>query len=115
MYIVYLCIMKNDFFENWNSQLLKGILPVIVLFLLKKDTLYGYEMIQKIKTVFGIDVAEGTLYPLLVRLFKEDQLSSQWVEQTSGIPRKYYSITPTGKKNLKEMQTYLPLLLSKIN
>jgi PadR family transcriptional regulator PadR len=107
--------MKSDFIGNWTSQVLKGMLPLIVLFLLKKKTLYGYEMIEEIRSVFGIDVAEGTLYPLLVRLLKEDQLNAQWVEQPSGIPRKYYSITPTGRKNLKDMQTYLPGLLSKIN
>ena len=107
--------MKNEFLENWHSQLRKGLLPLYVLHILDQKECYGYELIQDIKTRFEIDVAEGTLYPLLIRLMKEELLTHKWVEQPSGIPRKYYAISLIGKKNLAEMKAYTNLIISKIN
>jgi len=106
--------MKNDFLNNWQSQLRKGLLPLCALYILEKKSCYGYELIQELKSVFGIDVAEGTLYPLLIRLMRDGQLTHKWVEQPSGIPRKYYSVSPPGKKTLKEMKSSLSLLASKV-
>lgn len=107
--------MKNEFLENWHSQLRKGLLPLYVLHILDQKECYGYELIQDIKARFEIDVAEGTLYPLLIRLMKEELLTHKWVEQPSGIPRKYYAISPIGKNNLAEMKAYTNLIISKIN
>jgi PadR family transcriptional regulator, regulatory protein PadR len=107
--------MKNEFLENWHSQLRKGLLPLFVLSILNNKECYGYELIQEIKFFFGIDVAEGTLYPLLVRLMKDELLVHKWVEQPSGIPRKYYTVSETGKKNLQEMKGYSISILSKLS
>jgi PadR family transcriptional regulator PadR len=115
MYIVYLCIMKAEFIENWHSQLRKGLLPFLVFMILEKKKCYGYELIQDIKSGFDIDVGEGTLYPLLVRLAKEGLLTHQWEEQPSGIPRKYYSISVEGKNVLAAMKSYAGLIFKKIN
>ena len=106
--------MKNEFLENWHSQLRKGLLPLYVLLILYKKACYGYELISYIKADFEIDVAEGTLYPLLIRLLKDGLLTHKWIEQPSGIPRKYYSISPAGKKNLKEMKAHTNTIFSKI-
>jgi len=51
-----------------------------------------------------IDVAEGTLYPLLNRLKAERIVESRWIEQGSGIPRKYYDLTKDGQETLAEMK-----------
>jgi len=107
--------MKNEFLENWHSQLRKGLLPLYVLHILDQKECYGYELIQDIKARFEIEVAEGTLYPLLIRLMKEELLTHKWVEQPSGIPRKYYAISSIGKNNLAEMKAYTNLIISKIN
>jgi PadR family transcriptional regulator PadR len=115
MYIVYLCIMKTEFIENWHSQLRKGLLPLFVFMILENKKCYGYELIQDIKVGFDIDVGEGTLYPLLVRLAKEGLLTHQWEEQPSGIPRKYYSISLEGKSALATMKSYAGLIFKKIN
>jgi PadR family transcriptional regulator, regulatory protein PadR len=107
--------MKNDFLKNWDTQLKKGLLPFFVLQALETREYYGYELIQNLKTSLGIDITESTMYPLLVRLMKEDLLTHKWIEQPSGIPRKYYYITTYGKKNLKEMKKNIVELFSKIN
>jgi PadR family transcriptional regulator PadR len=48
---------------------------------------------------------EGTVYPLLTRLKNTGLLSYRWEESTSGPPRKYYSLTETGKLFLNELNT----------
>jgi PadR family transcriptional regulator PadR len=46
---------------------------------------------------------------------KDGLLAHKWVEQSSGIPRKYYSISAEGKKNLRDMKNAIEEILSKIN
>lgn len=67
--------------------------------------MYGYEIIEHVSKTISIDIAEGTLYPLLNKLKAEGLVVSQWVDQISGIPRKYYSLTDQGKTTLAEMTT----------
>ncbi|MCC6371468.1 MAG: PadR family transcriptional regulator [Bacteroidia bacterium] len=106
--------MKEDFLKNWDTQLKKGLLPLFVLQALRNKECYGYELIQELKSAAGIDISEGTIYPLLIRLMKEELLHYKWVEQPSGIPRKYYSISQEGKKCLTEMKKSLETTHSKI-
>ncbi len=98
--------MDNEFVDKWQSQVKKGTLSFIILNVLKGNEFYGYELIERIKQTTKIEIAEGTLYPLMNRLKKEELVESKWVEQESGIPRKYYKNTLEGEKILKEMQAY---------
>ncbi|MDH6356547.1 PadR family transcriptional regulator [Parabacteroides sp. PF5-9] len=95
--------MDKEFIEKWKSQVKKGTLSFIVLNLLKHKEMYGYEIIEHISKTISIDIAEGTLYPLLNKLKAEELVSSKWVEQSSGIPRKYYTLTSIGISTLSEM------------
>jgi len=98
--------MNDEFLRKWKSQIKRGTLSFIVLQALSQKELYGYELIENIKTKTTIEIAEGTLYPLMNRLKKESLLDSKWVEQESGIPRKYYFLTKEGQKMLIKMQAY---------
>ncbi len=98
--------MNNEFVHKWESQVKKGILSLVVLNILSKGEYYGYELVEEIRKYTNIDVAEGTLYPLLIRLKEDNMVSSKWVEQASGIPRKYYMLTSDGAENLEEMRKY---------
>ncbi len=98
--------MNEEYKNKWISQLKKGTLPFIVLSVLSRNTYYGYDLINEIKKLTDIVIAEGTLYPLLVRLKNENLVSYSWVEQESGIPRKYYQITEEGKDTLNAMKDY---------
>jgi len=98
--------MNKTFLEKWESQVKKGTLTFIALSVLKGEELYGYEFIEKIKSKTKIEIAEGTFYPLMNRLAKEELVTSKWVEQESGIPRKYYCLTKTGEKTVLKMQEY---------
>jgi PadR family transcriptional regulator PadR len=117
MYFIYLCFMNREYIEKWQSQVKKGSLSFIVLLILKEKELYGYELIEKIKAMTEIDIAEGTLYPLLNRLKTDNLLESKWVEQETGIPRKYYFLSESGRLTLEEMTlqwTGLELIIKKL-
>lgn len=98
--------MNKTFLEKWESQVKKGTLTFIALSVLKNQKLYGYEFIEQIKDKTKVEIAEGTFYPLMNRLAKEKLVTSNWVEQESGIPRKYYNLTKTGEKTLVKMKVY---------
>ena len=102
----YVCEMNEEFVHKWKSQVKKGTLAFIVLNVLRSNEFYGYELIEQVRKNTTIEIAEGTLYPLLNRLKKENLVTSKWVEQESGIPRKYYTLTPTGEETLKQMKIF---------
>lgn len=102
--VLYICCMNDEFLDKWQSQVKKGTLSFIVLLILSERELYGYELIEQIKDLTKIDIAEGTLYPLMNRLKDDNLLESKWVEQETGIPRKYYFLTKQGKSTLKQMK-----------
>lgn len=97
--------MNNEFIEKWQSQVKKGTLSFIVLLVLRENERYGYELIEEIKKVTKIEIAEGTLYPLMNRLKTDSLLGSKWIEQETGIPRKYYFLTEIGEQTLEEMKS----------
>lgn len=98
--------MNDNFIHKWKSQVKKGTLAFIALNVLQDNEYYGYELIEQIKKNTKIEIAEGTLYPLMNRLKKENLVASKWVEQESGIPRKYYTLTETGQETLIQMRIF---------
>ncbi|WP_188207749.1 PadR family transcriptional regulator [Alkalibacillus aidingensis] len=78
-----------------NAQFKKGVLELCVLVLIHQKDQYGYELAQNISK--KIEIAEGSLYPLLRRLTKEEYCTTYLAESKEGPPRKYYTLTPKGK------------------
>ena len=89
--------------NNVKSQMRKGILEYCIMLLLHKEPAYASDIIQKLKEAKLI-VVEGTLYPLLTRLKKDDLLGYEWIESTQGPPRKYYRLTEKGEEILRELE-----------
>ncbi|SFU55267.1 PadR family transcriptional regulator, regulatory protein PadR [Pustulibacterium marinum] len=90
--------------ENTKAQMRKGVLEYCILSILKDEDKYVAEILETLKGAKML-VVEGTIYPLLTRLKNSGLLSYRWEESTSGPPRKYYSLTETGKIFLKELNT----------
>lgn len=90
--------------ENTKAQMRKGILEYCILTVLSKREAYPSDIIQELKEAKLI-VVEGTLYPLLTRLKNAGLLQYNWVESSSGPPRKYYSLTEEGKQFLEELKS----------
>ncbi|MEQ7798728.1 PadR family transcriptional regulator [Pedobacter sp. ASV1-7] len=88
--------------ENTQTQMRKGILEYCVLLIISRGEIYASDIIAELKQA-KLLVVEGTLYPLLTRLKNNGLLSYNWVESTSGPPRKYYILTDTGRGILKQL------------
>ncbi len=87
-----------------NSEMLKGNMITLVLKLLQKKEMYGYEIAKDLGRLSGgnIDVKEGTLYPILHSLETDGAVESYWSQEPGERKRKYYRITKTGRALLKE-------------
>jgi len=84
-----------------NVQFKKGVLELCVLVLVDRKDCYGYELVQEISE--KIHISEGSIYPLLRRLTKEEFFTTYLVESSEGPSRKYYTLTPKGKDYLDEL------------
>ena len=92
--------------ERWEVQVRKGVLELVVLAALWSGRLYGLELIRVLEGDARLDVPEGTLYPLLSRLREDGQVTSEWVEADAGHPRKYYKLTPEGRRRVVQMAKF---------
>ena len=99
-----------------DKELMKGSTTLLILNLLDKENLYGYQLIKKLseesENIFNLK--EGTLYPILHGLEEKGFISSYW-DDTTGKKRKYYSITKQGKKQLKESKEEWKAFSSAVN
>lgn len=94
--------------DKYERQMKKGVLDMLVLWLLKTEAKYGYQIIQEMKekSEETFLLKDGTLYPILYRLEDEKLVISKWSEALGKqVPRKYYEITEAGLKALSEIET----------
>jgi len=87
---------------RWEAQLRKGCLDLAVLATLWDGRLYGLEILKYLREKAGLEIVEGTLYPLLMRLKQEALLESTWVSEAAH-PRKYYWLTKAGRQRTRQM------------
>lgn len=85
-----------------NVQFKKGVLELIVLLAVRKNDMYGYELVAEVSKV--VSVNEGTIYPLLKRLTNERYFETYLRESTEGPPRKYYHLTASGILYMEELR-----------
>lgn len=99
-----LALMESDFFVNWTTQLRKGILELGVLAALRGRRLYGYDIVKRLGNIPGLVISEGTVYPILSRFKREGLVTTTLVESNEGPARKYYELTPLGRRELVNMR-----------
>ena len=94
---------------KFESQLLRGIAPVVVLEILSRGPMYGYELRKAIEQRSGdiLTLGKGTLYPLLYNLEAKKLVRGKWEMKDSSRPRRYYSITSRGKTKLAKQKEQL--------
>lgn len=87
-----------------SKEIKKGSIDILIISLIVKRDMYGYEIAKTIKEKSNnlYEMGEGTLYSALKRLEKNEVLESYWGESDGGGRRKYYRITDSGKKVLQE-------------
>lgn len=87
-----------------NKELMKGSTGTLVLTLLSRKQMYGYEIIKELEVLSKglFEMREGTLYPILHALEEAGHVESKWVGEEGARQRRYYAITRSGKALLKE-------------
>jgi PadR family transcriptional regulator PadR len=102
---------------KFESQLLKGIAPAVVLEILSRGQMYGYELSQAIEQRSGniLTLGKGTLYPLLYNLEARKLIKGKWETAETGRKRRYYSITSKGKGQLAKQKAELKELTTGLN
>jgi PadR family transcriptional regulator PadR len=92
----------------------KGLLEYVLLKVISSDKVYVAEMLKRLgDTEFATQ--EGTLYPLLSRLRRENLVDYEWRESEAGPPRKYYELTRKGITQLAELDGYWKRLTATIS
>src|SRR5579872_6208842 len=89
-----------DLFENLRGELRRGCLILAVLAQLRIER-YGYTL-RKALADDGLEIDEGTLYPLLRRLESQGLLVSQWREEDKRNKR-FYKLSPVGEETLDQL------------
>jgi PadR family transcriptional regulator, regulatory protein PadR len=105
----------SDSTGKWKVQLRKGCIELAVLATLWDGRLYGLEILRRLEYFSGLTVSEGTLYPLLSRLNTAGWVTSEWQEAPLGHPRRYYTLSPRGKRHTQEMSRVWSDLTGNIN
>src|SRR6187455_3179723 len=87
----------------------KGLLEFLILKIISADKVYVADMLKLLgNTEFATQ--EGTLYPLLSKMRRENLVDYEWRESETGPPRKYYSLTATGRAQLADLNKYWKLI-----
>ena len=86
-----------------NTQYKKGVLELCVLALLRQRDCYGYEISEILSR--RVDIADGTVYPILRKLKADGLLTTYLQEESSGPPRQYYKLTELGRETYQNDRT----------
>jgi transcriptional regulator len=86
------------------TELLPGTLDMLILKAVSLRSLHGYGVLLRIGQISGgaLDIPQGSLYPALYRLEQQELIESEWGASDNNRKAKYYTITPAGRRRLKE-------------
>jgi PadR family transcriptional regulator PadR len=97
------------------TEMLKGTLEGIVLAILASQPAYGYEITARLREQGFADIAEGTVYALLIRIEQRRLVDVEKVPSEKGPPRKVYSLNTQGKQELEEFWRTWSFLAERID
>ena len=91
--------------DNAQASFRRGVMSLVILALLKREDMYGYQLVQETARSSGnkITTQEGSLYPVLYRLLDQGLISDRKVQVGKRMTRIYYHLEPTGEVRLLEL------------
>jgi transcriptional regulator len=100
-----------------DAELLKGTLSLLILSLLKRKPMYGYEIATTVhqETDGAFTWREGSLYPNLHKMSADGLILGEWEEKEVGRKRRYYRITAKGRTALREKMQAWKTLCQAVN
>ncbi len=103
--------MTDIFYDNWVTQLRKGLLDLCILNAIARGRLYGYDIVRQLRQVEGLVISEGTVYPILSRLHRDGMVETSLEESSEGPARKYYLLSKSGQELLERMNHLWTVIL----
>lgn len=97
------------------TEMLKGVLEGCVLEIINQGETYGYEITRKLNTIGFVDVIEGTVYTILMRLEKSKLVEITKKPSDVGPPRKFFVLNDAGHEELRKFWKKWEFVSSKIN
>lgn len=91
--------------DNAQQSFRRGVMSLVILALLKREDMYGYQLVQETANSSGgrLTTQEGSLYPVLYRLLDQGFISDRKVQVGKRMTRIYYHLEPAGEARLKEL------------
>ena len=91
--------------ETGQNNYRRGVMSLVILSLLKREDMYGYQLVQETELSSGglLTTLEGSLYPVLHRLLDQGYISDRRVPVGKRMTRIYYHLEPAGEEKLKEL------------
>jgi len=107
----------TDIGKNEQRDLFRGALEMMILQSLRRQPMHGYALVQHIKHRSNdlLQVEEGSLYPALQRMLKEDLLKAEWETSPANRRVRTYRITPAGIRHLEREVSSFERMLKVIN
>lgn len=92
--------------DNGQNSFRRGVLTLVILALLKREDMYGYQLVQETLSSSGgrIVTQEGSLYPVLYKLLDQGLISDRKVQVGKRMTRIYYHLEPAGEVRLEELK-----------
>ena len=87
-----------------SAELLPGTLDMLILKAVSLKPLHGYGVLLRIKQISGeaLDIPQGSLYPALYRLEHQGLIAAEWGQSDNNRRAKYYTLTSSGRRRLRE-------------
>lgn len=91
--------------DNGSNSFRRGVMSMVILSLLEREDMYGYQLVQEIASKSGgtLTTQEGSLYPVLYKLLDQALISDRKVLVGKRMTRVYYHLEPAGAERLKEL------------
>ena len=91
--------------DNSQASFRRGVMSLVILSLLKREDMYGYQLVQETERSSGgrLTTQEGSLYPVLYKLLDQGYISDRKVLVGKRMTRVYYHLEPKGEEKLKEL------------
>ncbi len=89
--------------SSWETQLRRGLVELALLATISRGETYGYRIVEHLRELPGLGFTESTVYPVLTRLAADGLVAVRSEPSRSGPPRRYYSLTETGRVRMGRM------------
>lgn len=91
--------------DNSQNNFRRGVMSLVILGLLRREDMYGYQLVQETERVSGgrIVTQEGSLYPVLYKLVDQGMISDRRVQVGKRMTRVYYHLEPAGEARFTEL------------